>query len=141
MCGVPSSNIGVISPYRAHLKIIRHRLMTSGQHTSAPSATTTTTTAVPSSSSPSSSSSSQFGGGSGGVEVHTVDKFQGRDKDCIVVSLVRSNPNKNVCVCVISHIYQICLFFCFLQVGDLLRDWRRVNVAFTRAKRKVCMQG
>jgi DNA replication ATP-dependent helicase Dna2 len=27
------------------------------------------------------------------VEVHTIDKYQGRDKECVVVSLVRSNAN------------------------------------------------
>jgi superfamily I DNA and/or RNA helicase len=30
------------------------------------------------------------------VEVHTIDKYQGRDKACVIVSLVRSNPNGNV---------------------------------------------
>lgn len=29
-----------------------------------------------------------------GVEVLTVDKCQGRDKDCILLSLVRSNPER-----------------------------------------------
>ncbi|TPX33425.1 hypothetical protein SeMB42_g07481 [Synchytrium endobioticum] len=56
-----------------------------------------------------------------GVEVHTVDKFQGRDKECVIVSLVRSNSNQNI--------------------GDLLRDWRRINVAFTRAKHKLIIFG
>ncbi|TPX63675.1 hypothetical protein SpCBS45565_g06433 [Spizellomyces sp. 'palustris'] len=55
------------------------------------------------------------------VAIHTVDKFQGSDKDCVVVSLVRSNPKQNV--------------------GDLLRDWRRINVAFTRAKKKLIIFG
>ncbi|KAJ3091268.1 Tripartite DNA replication factor [Quaeritorhiza haematococci] len=55
------------------------------------------------------------------IEVHTVDKYQGRDKPCIIVSLVRSNTK--------------------LNVGDLLRDWRRINVAFTRAKRKLIILG
>jgi len=32
------------------------------------------------------------------VEVHTIDKYQGRDKECVIVSLVRSNPNGNVSV-------------------------------------------
>lgn len=31
--------------------------------------------------------------GRGRVEVHTIDKYQGRDKECVVVSLVRSNAN------------------------------------------------
>ena len=51
----------------------------------------------------------------------TVDKFQGLDRDCIIVSLVRSNDEGSV--------------------GRLLRDWRRVNVAITRAKRKLVLVG
>ena len=50
-----------------------------------------------------------------------MDKYQGRDKACIIVSLVRSNEHSNV--------------------GDLLRDWRRVNVAVTRAKQKLILIG
>lgn len=56
-----------------------------------------------------------------GVEVLTADKAQGRDKECIIISLVRSNNNKNV--------------------GILLRDWRRINVVFTRAKCKLIIIG
>ena len=55
------------------------------------------------------------------IEINTVDKYQGRDKSCIIVSLARSNEHCNV--------------------GDLLRDWRRVNVAVTRAKRKLILIG
>ena len=51
----------------------------------------------------------------------TVDRFQGRDKDCIIVSLVRSNEEG--------------------KVGGLLKDWRRINVAFTRAKKKLILVG
>lgn len=57
----------------------------------------------------------------GGVEAHTADRFQGRDKDIIILSCVRSN-DRNV-------------------VGDLLRDWRRVNVAVTRARCKLVIVG
>lgn len=32
----------------------------------------------------------------GGIEVHTVDKYQGRDKHCILLSFVRSNPDAQV---------------------------------------------
>uniref|UniRef100_A0A6Q2X5L2 DNA replication ATP-dependent helicase/nuclease DNA2 n=1 Tax=Esox lucius TaxID=8010 RepID=A0A6Q2X5L2_ESOLU len=56
-----------------------------------------------------------------GVEVNTVDKYQGRDKCVIVVSFVRSNPEGNL--------------------GELLKDWRRLNVAITRAKHKLLMVG
>lgn len=56
-----------------------------------------------------------------GVEMHTADRFQGRDKEVIILSLVRSNENQ--------------------IVGDLLKDWRRVNVALTRARTKLLVIG
>lgn len=55
------------------------------------------------------------------LEMHTTDKFQGRDKEVIILSCVRSNTE--------SH------------VGELLKDWRRVNVAFTRARTKLLVLG
>ena len=55
------------------------------------------------------------------VEMHTADKFQGRDKEVVVLSLVRSNEERNI--------------------GMLLEDWRRVNVAFTRARSKLLVLG
>ncbi|OQS04656.1 DNA2-like helicase [Thraustotheca clavata] len=55
------------------------------------------------------------------IEISTIDKYQGRDKDVILVSFVRSNANKNV--------------------GELLLDWRRINVALSRAKKKLIMFG
>nr|ODN98785.1 DNA replication ATP-dependent helicase Dna2 [Cryptococcus depauperatus CBS 7855] len=51
------------------------------------------------------------------VEILTADQSQGRDKDCIIVSLVRSNHHNSI--------------------GELLKDWRRINVSFTRAKKKL----
>ncbi|KAK6594130.1 DNA replication factor Dna2 [Botrytis cinerea] len=56
-----------------------------------------------------------------GVEMHTADRFQGRDKEVIVLSLVRSNEGGSI--------------------GELLKDWRRINVAFTRAKTKLLVVG
>ena len=56
-----------------------------------------------------------------GVEMHTADKFQGRDKEVVILSLVRSNEQQ--------------------IVGDLLKDWRRVNVALTRARTKLLVLG
>eukprot|EP00730_Choanoeca_flexa_P018031 TRINITY_DN8742_c0_g1_i3.p1 TRINITY_DN8742_c0_g1~~TRINITY_DN8742_c0_g1_i3.p1 ORF type:complete len:1308 (+),score=258.03 TRINITY_DN8742_c0_g1_i3:39-3962(+) len=55
------------------------------------------------------------------VEVNTVDRYQGRDKQLILVSFVRDNPDG--------------------VVGDLLKDWRRINVAITRAKHKLLLCG
>ncbi|XP_078421971.1 DNA replication ATP-dependent helicase/nuclease DNA2 isoform X2 [Cetorhinus maximus] len=55
------------------------------------------------------------------VEVNTVDKYQGRDKSVIIVSFVRSNREG--------------------KLGELLKDWRRLNVALTRPKHKLVMMG
>ncbi|KAI9180101.1 hypothetical protein LWI28_001188 [Acer negundo] len=57
------------------------------------------------------------------VEIHTIDKYQGRDKDCIVVSFVKSSENPKNCT------------------SSLLGDWHRINVALTRAKKKLIMVG
>lgn len=55
------------------------------------------------------------------LEINTIDKYQGRDKKVIVVSFVRSNAEGTV--------------------GHLLRDWRRLNVALSRAKHKLLLVG
>uniref|UniRef100_A0A7N8XAC3 DNA replication ATP-dependent helicase/nuclease n=1 Tax=Mastacembelus armatus TaxID=205130 RepID=A0A7N8XAC3_9TELE len=57
-----------------------------------------------------------------GVEVNTVDRYQGRDKSLIILSFVRSSTEE-------------------VHLGELLKDWRRLNVAITRAKHKLVMVG
>ncbi|MBX5482373.1 MAG: AAA family ATPase [Myxococcaceae bacterium] len=54
------------------------------------------------------------------VEVDTVDAFQGREKEAVLVSLVRTNTDG--------------------QIG-FLTDLRRINVAITRAKRHLFVVG
>mmetsp|Transcript_8761 Transcript_8761/g.13899 ORF Transcript_8761/g.13899 Transcript_8761/m.13899 type:complete len:168 (-) Transcript_8761:22-525(-) len=54
------------------------------------------------------------------VEISSVDSYQGREKEIVVISTARSN-----------------------SIGTLgfLTDWRRLNVAITRAKRGVIVVG
>jgi len=84
--GIPPTDIGVITPYRSQLALIKQSL----RHRS-------------------------------GIEMHTADKFQGRDKEVMILSLVHSNE--------------------FQVVGELLKDWRRINVALTRARTKLLIIG
>lgn len=55
------------------------------------------------------------------IDIHTIDKFQGKDKSCIIMSLIRSNDGQNK--------------------NDLVTDTKRINVAMTRAKTKLIMVG
>lgn len=53
-----------------------------------------------------------------GLEIRSVDGFQGGERECIILSLVRSNQSREV---------------------GFLSDHRRINVAVTRAKRHLCV--
>ncbi len=55
-----------------------------------------------------------------GLEIDSVDGFQGREKEAVVISLVRSNPAGEI---------------------GFLADIRRMNVALTRARRKLLVVG
>lgn len=55
-----------------------------------------------------------------GLEIDTVDGFQGREKEVVIISLVRSNSKGEI---------------------GFLGDTRRMNVALTRARRKLIVIG
>lgn len=83
--GVAASDIAVIAPYSAHVRLLRDKLRSVA-----------------------------------GLEIDSVDGFQGREKEAVVISLVRSNPQNDI---------------------GFLADVRRMNVALTRARRKLVVIG
>lgn len=54
------------------------------------------------------------------IEIDTIDSFQGQERDVIYISLVRSNDTREI---------------------GFLKDYRRMNVAMTRAKKKLVIIG
>lgn len=56
-----------------------------------------------------------------GLEVSTIDRYQGKDKDAVILSLARSNS--------------------LGKTGRLLEDTSRLNVALSRAKMKLVVIG
>lgn len=65
----------------------------------------------------------QFEGESTGntkIRIRTIDSFQGQESDCVIISLVRSNERREI---------------------GFLRDYRRMNVAMTRARYQLIMLG
>jgi len=82
--GGTEESLGIISPYDSQVKLLRRMLRSRGIRT-----------------------------GLHGVEVNSVDGFQGREKEVIMIGTVRSNLE---------------------NATGFVRDWRRINVAMTRAK-------
>jgi ATP-dependent RNA/DNA helicase IGHMBP2 len=54
------------------------------------------------------------------VVVNTIDSFQGQERDVIYISMVRSNSESEI---------------------GFLKDYRRMNVAMTRARKKLVIIG
>ena len=62
----------------------------------------------------------QFAGNEDGIEIGSIDGYQGREKEAIILSLVRSNDRGEV---------------------GFLGDTRRMNVGMTRARRLLIVLG
>jgi hypothetical protein len=90
-------SVGVISPYRRQVAAIMQQCTSS-----------------------SSSASSSFQMGGMQVDVRSVDGFQGSERDVIILSAVRSNPQRSI---------------------GFLTDPRRLNVAVTRARFSLVVVG
>jgi predicted DNA helicase len=94
-CGVQPGQIGIISPYKAQVYLLKEMLQEKGLYSEG-AATESNLNAV-----------------AKPLQVDTVDGFQGREKDVILISLVRTGEK---------------------GIG-FLQDTRRLNVALTRAKK------
>ncbi|KAK6462324.1 P-loop containing nucleoside triphosphate hydrolase protein [Scheffersomyces coipomensis] len=92
-CGVSPNYIGIISPYSAQVSLLKKSFQKEQDD-------------------------SRFAYNE--IEISTVDGFQGREKEIIIISLVRSNDAREV---------------------GFLKDKRRLNVAMTRPKRQLCVVG
>jgi superfamily I DNA and/or RNA helicase len=87
-------SIGIISPYNGQVQLIQSLIANDGQLKDLLSKRKSSWTDI-------------------SIEVNSVDGYQGRERDVVIFSAVRSNRRG--------------------QIG-FLRDWRRLNVAITRAK-------
>jgi DNA replication ATP-dependent helicase Dna2 len=95
LAGGKYSDVGIISPYRSQLAMIRRRICDTCPVDEERE-----------------------------LEIDTVDRFQGRDKNVIVLSTVQTDENA------LEH-----------SSGSILSDIRRLNVAITRPKKKLLIIG
>ncbi|EPQ30240.1 uncharacterized protein PFL1_02356 [Pseudozyma flocculosa PF-1] len=107
--GIRAEQITVLSPYSAQVSLISSLLRT---------ATFPPPPPLPTDGGGSAVTAAAVNGEA--IEVGTIDGMQGREKDVVIISLVRSNENG--------------------QVG-FLDEKRRLNVAMTRAKRQLVVVG
>lgn len=102
--GVKGTSIGIISPYRAQVELLKQLFIKYE------------------------SSISEIIPHGCGIEVNTVDQYQGRDKDIIIYSCTKcDNPSK--------------LQLIEKKNIEILEDQRRLTVAITRSKHKLIMIG
>jgi hypothetical protein len=101
--GIRPDQIGVITPYNGQLELLRHMLLNTEDECNTRKETSLFKQPI-------------LHISLEGIEIRTVDGFQGGEKECIILSLVRSNLRREV---------------------GFLADDRRINVAVTRARRQL----
>jgi superfamily I DNA and/or RNA helicase len=128
--GVPGTGIAVLSPYAAQAHLIRAALNAAAEAAAFDSELAAAAAAAGGYSAVGATPAlGEVAGGDSGagatpwltlgqVEVSTVDGFQGREAEAVVISLVRSNPKGAI---------------------GFLGDQRRLNVAATRARRHLAI--
>ncbi|XP_067637640.1 DNA replication ATP-dependent helicase/nuclease DNA2 [Eurosta solidaginis] len=104
--GCAAERIGVIAPYRAQVELLRKCIIQLETHHK------------------NELSQSSFEA----IEVNTVDQYQGRDKDIIILSGTKTGGDENA---INEH----------AREAEILEDKRRLTVAITRAKRKLLLVG
>lgn len=67
-----------------------------------------------------------------GLEIGTVDGMQGREKEAVILSLVRSNDKAGI---FIFHTGMAANTVCRQREVGFLKEKRRMNVAMTRPRR------
>ncbi len=115
-CGAKLGSVGVITPYGEQLGELRKALTKAGLMQPKESTDTSkkeVANGAEGSGAAATNSSSNSSGCEYDVECNTVDGFQGREKDLILISTVRANDQESI---------------------GFLSDTRRMNVALTRGK-------
>ena len=116
-------DIGIISPYNAQVKYITDLLHTNSTYTTYikhHNSTYSTYDEQNSTYSDEEEHSTYSTEDNNHIEISSVDGFQGREKELIIFTAVRSNKQGEV---------------------GFLNDWRRLNVAITRSKKGLIVIG